>query len=141
MVEDVEVAVDGRMKRQEVFARKKPPLVWVLLDENVLYRPVGSAQVMRDQLARLRDAAESQHVTIRVIPQSAGFYLGLDGSFNSLTVESGELVFVEAPGGGRLIQGNTEIREFGVRWDRIGASALPWDASRDLIAKAMERFI
>jgi transcriptional regulator with XRE-family HTH domain len=140
MVEDVEGAVEIRMKRQEVFARKKPPLVWVLLDENVLYRPVGTAQVMRDQLTRLRDAADSQHVTIRVVPQSIGSYPGLDGSFNGLTMESAELVFVEAPGGGRLIQGSTEIRQFGVRWDRIGASALPWDASRDLIAEAMERF-
>jgi hypothetical protein len=140
LVDDVETAVNNRMKRQEVLLRDKPPLVWVLLDESTLFRAVGSREVMRDQLARLRDAAESKHITIRVVPQSAGFYLGLDGSFNSLTMETGELVFVEAPGGGRLIQGSTEIHEFGVRWDRIGASALPWDSSRDLIARAMERF-
>jgi hypothetical protein len=140
LVEDVEAAVDSRMRRQEALTREKSPLVWVLLDESVLYRPVGSAQIMRDQLARLRDAAGAQHVTIRVVQQSAGFYLGLDGSFNTLSMEAGDLVFVEAPGGGRLIQGSTEIREFGVRWDRIGSSALPWDASRDLITEAMERF-
>lgn len=140
MVQDVDAAVEARMKRQEVLARDKPPLLWVVLDESVLYRPVGGSQVMLDQLTRLRDAVEWRHVTIRVVPQSKGYYLGLEGSFNGLSMDDGELVFVEAPGGGRLIQGSTEIRDFGVRWDRIGASALPWDSSRDLIAAAMERF-
>jgi transcriptional regulator with XRE-family HTH domain len=141
MVEDVETAVANRMKRQEVLTRQNPPLVWVLLDETVLYRPVGGTEVMRAQLARMRDMAESKNVTIRVVPQSSGYYIGLEGSFNSLTMNTGELAFVEAPGGGRLIRGNTEVREFGVIWDRIGASALPWDSSRDLIAQAMERYL
>jgi len=140
LVDDIEAAVDARMRRQEVLTRPKPPLVWVLLDETVLYRPVGGRQVMRDQLARLRDAVNLPHVTIRIVPLSAGFHLGLDGMFNGLTMQTGELAFAEAPGGGRLIQGDPEIREFGFRWDRIGASALPWDASRDLITKAMEQF-
>ncbi|MGI5166380.1 Scr1 family TA system antitoxin-like transcriptional regulator [Spirillospora sp. CA-253888] len=140
MVKDVEAAVEARMKRQEVLSRKEPPLVWVLMDENILYRPVGGAGVMRDQLARLREAIELPQVMIRIVPQSAGYHLGLEGSFNSLTLESGELAFVEAPGGGRLIQGNTEVREFGIRWDRIGACALPWESSRDLVDRAMEQF-
>jgi transcriptional regulator with XRE-family HTH domain len=140
LVDDIEAAVANRMKRQEVLERPDPPLVWVLLDESVLYRPIGGTDVMREQLARLRDAVKLPHVVIRVVPQSTGFYLGLDGSFNTLTMASGAMSYVEAPGGGRLIQGSTEVREFGVRWDRIGASALPWDSSLDLIVQAMERF-
>ncbi|MUN38115.1 DUF5753 domain-containing protein [Actinomadura litoris] len=140
LVDDVEAAVEARMKRQEILDRPRPPLVWVLMDENVLYRPVGGAEVMYAQLARLREACELPHVTIRVLLQSAGFHLGLDGSFNSLSMEDSELAFVEAPGGGRLIQGSSEVREFGVRWDRIGACALPWQSSQVLIEQAMERF-
>ncbi|OLT31708.1 hypothetical protein BJF79_00485 [Actinomadura sp. CNU-125] len=139
LVDDIEAAVESRMGRQEVLARSKPPLFWVLLDENVLYRPVGGPEVMRGQLARLREAVGLSNVTIRVIPQHGGFYLGLDGSFNMLAMAAGESVFVEAPGGGRLIQGSTEVRDFAIRWDMIGASALPWDSSRDLIERAMER--
>lgn len=140
LVVDVEAAVEARMKRQEIITRPHPPLVWVLLDENVLYRPVGGRDVMREQLAHLWKATEFPHVTIRVVPQSAGFHLGLDGSFNSLTLANTELAFVEAPGGGRLIQGDKEIWEFGVRWDRIGACALPWKTSQGLLERAMEQF-
>jgi hypothetical protein len=36
--------------------------------------------VMREQLARLLEAIDLPHVTIRVVPLSTGFHLGLDGS-------------------------------------------------------------
>jgi transcriptional regulator with XRE-family HTH domain len=140
MVDDVEAAVANRMKRQEVLSRQDPPHVWVLLDESILRRPIGGPEVMKAQLARLYEAVELPNVSIRVVPESTGYYLGLDGSFSTLTMETGDLVFVEAPGGGRLIQDKAEARRFGIIWDRIGASALPWDSSRDLIAQAMERF-
>lgn len=140
MVDDVEAAVRERMLRKAVLERKNPPHVWIVMDESVLHRPIGGHEVMREQLGALLEATRARLVTVRVVPQSSDYYLGLGGSFNSLTMERGDLAFVEAPGGGRLIQDQTEIREFGLRWDRIGASALPWETSRDLIAKAMERY-
>lgn len=140
VVTDVEAAVESRMRRQEVLTRDKPPHVWSLIDETVLHRPIGGPEVMRKQLARLYEAAALPNATIRVVRQVAGLYPGLDGSFNSLTMQNGDLVFVEAPGGGRLIKDSAEVRWFGERWEEIGASALPWDSSRELIAEAMERF-
>ncbi|WP_329519112.1 DUF5753 domain-containing protein [Spirillospora sp. NBC_01491] len=140
LVDDVEAAVENRMRRQDVLTKSNPPLVWGLIDESVLYRPIGGSLAMYGQLARLREATELPNVTIRIVPQSAGFHLGLDGSFNTLTLDRQELAFVEAPGGGRLIQGTKEIRDFTLRWDRIGACALPWNSSQDLIERAMERF-
>ncbi len=139
MVENVDEAVQKRMKRQEVLARKDPPHVWALLDESVLHRPVGGDQVMHDQLGRLLELVGRPNVSVRVISQSAGYYIGLEGSFNNLTLGKEDLVFVEAPGGGRLIRDVREVRQFAVQWDWIGASALPWGASRDLIVEAMER--
>jgi transcriptional regulator with XRE-family HTH domain len=139
-VTDIDAAVEKRMQRQEVLTRDKPPHVWALIDETVLHRPIGGPRVMHDQLARLYEAAALPNVTIRVVRQGVGSHPGLDGSFNGLTMENRELVFVEAPGGGRLVQDNAEVRWFGVRWEEIGASALPWDSSRDLMAEAMERF-
>ena len=139
-ITDVEAAVQDRMQRREVLNRKNPPIVWVLIDESVLNRPVGGRQVMFDQLVQLREAIELPNVAIRVIPRETGYYVGLDGSFNSLSLPTGDLAFVEAPGGGRLIQSSGEVRQFAVHWDWIGANALPWDSSRDLIERAMERF-
>jgi transcriptional regulator with XRE-family HTH domain len=140
MVKDVDAAVENRMRRQEVLTRNKPPHVWAVIDESVLHRSVGGSAVMREQLARLHEATALPNVTVRIVRQSVGVYPGLDGSFNHLTTKTGDLAFVEAPGGGRLVQDGAEVRWFGVRWERIGANALPWDSSRELIAEAMERF-
>lgn len=136
-VEDVEAAVEARMRRQEILTRPDPPQIWVLLDESILRRPVGDPTIMRGQLARMLEAADMPHVTIRIIRESVGYYVGLDSSFNLLTTNVGDIVFIEA-GGGRLIQDPAEVKGHVLRWDRIGACAQPWDTSRDLMAQVMK---
>jgi transcriptional regulator with XRE-family HTH domain len=139
-VKDVEAAVAERVKRRDVLFRETPPLVWIMLDETLLRRPIGGAAVMREQLRTLLDLIDLPHVTVQVVPRRTGFHLGLEGAFNVLrTPTKGNVAFVEAPGGGRLILSDTETREMEVRWARLGASALPWDVSRNMIAKAMEQ--
>lgn len=132
-------AVAERMARQAILDRADPPLLWILLDEAVLERPVGGSAVMRTQLCRLLEAAEESNISVRIVPRSAGAHPGQDGSFKLMRVEIGEIGFVEAPGGGRLILDSDEVVQYGVRYDRIGAKALPEDLSSKLIAEAMER--
>lgn len=138
VVEDVEAALDVRMARQQILDAKPRPLLWVLLAENVLDVPVGGPEVMKAQLARLLELSELPNVTVRIVPRSAGAHPGLDGCFKILTVKEGDIAYVDAPEGGRLILGAVEARGFGVRFDRIGAVALPVASSRSLITHAME---
>jgi hypothetical protein len=126
------------MARQELLSKPNPPDLWVLLSESVLDWPVGGTEVMRAQLARLLEFSELPHVTLRVVPKSAGAYEGLDGPFKVITVEEGELAFVDAPNGGRLVMDAAEVRGLRLRFDRIGAVAQPVDSSRSLIKQVME---
>jgi hypothetical protein len=73
----------ARMARQAVLTRKdpSPPLVWALLDEGLLYRPVGGLKVMHDQVVHLVALLERPNVTIQVLPYSAGGHSGLAGAF------------------------------------------------------------
>lgn len=135
---DVEAHVQGRITRQEILERRDPPLVWVVLDESVLTRPVGGPKVMAAQLARLLELTEQPHVTIRVVATSAGAYLGLDGAFTIMTVPEGEVAYTEGAGGGRLAVETSQTRAFGLRYERIGADALSREASRSLIERAMD---
>jgi transcriptional regulator with XRE-family HTH domain len=79
--EEVERRVALRLARQELLRRPAPPEYWVVMDETVLRRPVGSREVMRGQVARLIEAAEMPAVTIQVIPFSAGWHPALYGMF------------------------------------------------------------
>jgi transcriptional regulator with XRE-family HTH domain len=42
-----------RLSRQVIFTRAQPPNVWAVLDEAVLRRPLGGAEIMRGQLKHL----------------------------------------------------------------------------------------
>lgn len=61
------------------------PALQVALNESVLRRPVGGAEVMAAQLDRLAETSELPNVSLRVVPFAAGFHPGiLSGSFNIL---------------------------------------------------------
>jgi hypothetical protein len=86
-----------------VLDREDPPVLWALLWEPVLEVPVGGKAVMRDQLAHLLKRSESTDIAIRVVPKSVGAQPGMDGAFQIMTIEIGDIAYVHAPGGGRLV--------------------------------------
>jgi len=56
-----------RMKRQTLLTRENPPHLWVIMDETALLRPVSiRGEVMRDQMDRLLEWVELDHVTLQV---------------------------------------------------------------------------
>ena len=137
--EDAQAAVDERMNRQAILSRKDPPLLWVIIAETVLEWPVGGPEVMHEQLVRLRKLADMPNVGIRVIPKSAGAYMGLDGSFKVLSNATGDIAYTESPEEGRLVY-SLGARRYLDRYDRIGLKALNDDQSKELIRKKMELY-
>lgn len=137
-LDNIDARVADRMKRQECLVRTPPPFLWVILDEGVLRQPVGSAEIMREQLAHLVELAKAPNISIRVVPQSEGAHVGRDGSFELLTVDGAETAYIEASEEGRLVQDATDVRSFRRRLDRIGDHALPARASLELIQHVME---
>ncbi|RAY15692.1 hypothetical protein DPM19_07870 [Actinomadura craniellae] len=141
IVDDPEAALEKRMSRQAaVFGRPKPPYISVLLNWTVLAQPVGSAKVMREQLARLLEVGELPNVSVRVVEQGSAAHVGLDGSCMLFTVDDRDIGYADAPHGGRLIRDLAEVHNIAVRFDRIGDMAAPVGPSRALIEKAMESY-
>jgi hypothetical protein len=82
-------AAAARMQRQEILDREDAPTVVVVLWQHVLTHQIGSAQVMRDQLARLLLLSERPGVVVQVLPAALGANMGLGGSL-ALVSLSGE---------------------------------------------------
>jgi transcriptional regulator with XRE-family HTH domain len=135
---DPESGVATRLARQEILERPNPPLLWAIIDQAVLCRPVGGSKVMKAQLAHLLELGDRANIGVRVVPWSAGEYIGQDGAFKILTSDKTDVAYAEAPTGGRLVLEPNEVRGFGLRYDRVGAKALPEDLSRGLILEVME---
>ncbi|GAB2801093.1 helix-turn-helix transcriptional regulator [Actinoallomurus bryophytorum] len=137
---DPQERMEERMRRQVILDDAPSPLLWALITENVLEWPVGGRVVMRKQLAHLLEMSQRENIGIRVIPKVTGAHAGLDGSFSIISGEIGDVAYTDSPGGGRLVPSTTEVRSYGVRYDRIGQVALPTEPSRAMIEKAMEAF-
>lgn len=137
--EDLEQAVQSRMARQDaILSRSSPPYVWVLMDEDAITSEIGGRRVMFAQLSHLLELGKLPHVSVRLLPKSAGAHLGLDGPFRLITVKNRLVAYVGARRGGRLIEDAAEVQELAVDYERIGFKALSEDASRTRIAEFLE---
>jgi transcriptional regulator with XRE-family HTH domain len=131
--------VNGRLERQGILDKAGAPELWVVLDESVLHRLIGSAKIMRGQLEHLLDTYERPGVTIQVVPTGVGAHAGLLGAF---AIASGDAppdtLYVDTAVQGQTVIETALVRKAASVFDRLRAEALPRGASRDLIERVTE---
>jgi transcriptional regulator with XRE-family HTH domain len=137
--EDVEQKVAARLARQEVLSRPDPPVLWVLLDETVLRRPVGGTDVMRHQVEHLISFSNSKTIVIQVLPLAVGSHVGLDGSFAIADfAASPAIAYVDSALTGLLIEQREEVAVLENHYDGLRAEALPRAASTQLMKEVLK---
>jgi hypothetical protein len=137
--DDLEGLVTARMERQRILEREQAPLVWVVLDEAVLHRPIGGTGVMRRQLAHLLKFTGHRWLHVQVLPNQAGEHSSLAGSFNFLRFEDDpDVVYTEDVISGHMTANSETIKEAALRYARVQAAALSVEDSAELIARLME---
>jgi transcriptional regulator with XRE-family HTH domain len=128
-----------RMARQSMLSRKTPsaPAVWALLDEDLLYREVGSPEVMCEQVINLVAVSELPNVTIQILPKAAGGHRGLEGAFVIADfIGAPSIVFLDDLLGGRVTENADDVAESALHFSTLRSEALPKAASRELMLKA-----
>ena len=141
--DEVETLVPGRLARQSVLGRDDPPapLMYALIDEGALNRPVAPPAVMHDQLAHLVDLSRMPNVTIQVVPYDAGGHSGLLGAFVIADRPSAaRIVFIEDVIGGRVSEDAATVAEVVLRFNALRSEALPKGASRTRIESVAGRW-
>ena len=68
------------MRRQELLHQPDPHHLWAIIDEAVLRRPTGDAGTMREQIRHMIELCQLRHVTIQVLPFSAGGHPAVSGA-------------------------------------------------------------
>ncbi|WP_433475010.1 helix-turn-helix domain-containing protein [Spirillospora sp. CA-142024] len=135
----VDQLVKDRLKRQELFTAEDAPQAWFTIDEFALRRVIGGPTVVREQLQHLLSISELPNVWIDVVPQDAGYYPGLGGSFIMLSfADSTDVAYIEAGGQGMLLQEKKSVAECAVLYNLLRGDALRIDESRRLIESLME---
>jgi uncharacterized protein DUF5753 len=132
--DEVDQRVAARLARQEVLSRPDPPLLWVVLDECVLRRPVGGPAVMLAQLEHLTEVAERRNVVVQVVRTEVGAHDGVNGSFVIADfADAPSIVYLETALTGMLIERPDQVTAVRVSYDGLRTEALPRAASVQLM--------
>jgi transcriptional regulator with XRE-family HTH domain len=140
--EEIERRVTMRLKRQDLLTRPKPPLVWAVMDEAVLRRPIGGPAVTRAQFARLVEAARLPGVTLQVVPFARGGHAAASGSFSILRFEEQDLpdvVYMEQLTSAVYLDQRPDVEHYLEVADQLSGQALtPADTIRFIDQVASE---
>jgi len=130
----VERQVRIKLERQRRVLAQDPPRIWVVLDEAVLRRVIGGAQVMADQLRHL--SALARQFTVQVVPFACGAYPGARGGLTIFEFDErmhSPVVYVESQAGNIYLHKGEDVRRCGLAFDRLSAAALSKPESVKLI--------
>jgi hypothetical protein len=138
----IEDLLQLRMARQEILSRDDAPLVYLLMDESVLHRQAGTAEVMYPQLVHLAVMAARPNVSIQVVPYSTGAHIGLLGAFTIAEApDMSVTVYLENSADGQTLTREDErVSQVIANFDALRGDALTVAASRDLIVEASEKW-
>lgn len=136
--------VDVRLKRQDrIYGDDQLGSLWVVIDEAVLRRAVGSSQVMADQLSQLLTLSQRANINLQVIPFERGAHPGMTGTFSLLEFpESADstVVYFEGVTSDLYLEKDADVRRYTNLYDHLRAAALSVTESRSLIHTYVEGF-
>ncbi|MEU7566036.1 helix-turn-helix domain-containing protein [Streptomyces fradiae] len=130
----------ARLARQEALRCQDPPVLWAIIDESVLRRPVGNVTVMRAQLGHLASvSSELANVRLQVLPLDRGAPAVMSGALTVLSFfDRQPVAYLENSQSGELVEHTGHVAEYALAFDHLLAQALSPEASIRLIRSAME---
>jgi transcriptional regulator with XRE-family HTH domain len=136
----IEALTAKRIERQSIIDRDNPPSLWVVLDEAVLRRRVGSESIMHEQISYLAERALLQHVGVQVVPAESGANAGCVGALTIASVDGAPDVLLTEAVEDATTENRSRVRKGLDIFDRVRYDALPRAASLELIREVAEQW-
>lgn len=137
--ERVDELVEARMARKALFNREPTTLIELIIEESVLRRTIGDAEVMRGQLSYLAECAKRRNVTLQVLPLECGLsgeHAGDRGDMNLVeTPDHDHLLFLEVQDESVLVSDPAGVSTRAQRYAKIRSQALGPRESLGLIER------
>lgn len=137
---EVNRRVQERMARQARLFGKKNLLDYRgLIHESALRSGLKDHDAWTEQLERLIEAAGLRHVSLHVVPFSAGPHFMFGGSLSMLWLPSGRnIAYVEGSLSGDVIEDAEEAEQLRLTYDQFRDLALTPEGSLDLLRTVLE---
>ncbi|MBO1282641.1 helix-turn-helix transcriptional regulator [Streptomyces sp. CAI-21] len=130
----LEDLVTSRLERQRILEREEPPRLWLVLHERVLRNVVGTEEVMREQLVRLLQIAETPTHRVQIIRDDGRQHGPVGSPFVLMSFDEGaDVVHVDGFPRGYVLAEQEDVTDATDAYDLLRAFAMPLDESAELI--------
>lgn len=134
--------VELRAARQERLVGDRAPRLRVVLDEAVLHRMVGGAEVMREQLTHLIEVAQLPRVELGIQPFNKGAHPAIGAPFTLLRfADTAEIncIYLENQRGALYLERPSDIEHYTTMFERLGATARWGDEALHMVTTLAPR--
>ncbi|MFE1167218.1 helix-turn-helix domain-containing protein [Nocardiopsis sp. NPDC058789] len=143
--EDVNSRVNMRMHRQRRFtsAEGDPPRLWAVIDEAVLHRPFGGAEVMREQVEHLLEMARRPNITLQIATFAMGGHPAAGGPFSILrfpTPQLPDVVYLEQLSSALYFDKFDDTSRYAQTMDHLATQAPLPGQTPDLLQDFLKRY-
>ncbi|MFI1483184.1 Scr1 family TA system antitoxin-like transcriptional regulator [Streptomyces sp. NPDC020747] len=120
---EIDPLVAARLERAHLLDDPTTPLLWAILDEAVLRREVGGAE-MAGALRHVADLARRHRIIVQVLPFGAGAHASMTGALKLMEFEDApSLSFVEGPDMGKLLDDPATVARHTLTFGLLQAAA------------------
>ncbi|WP_434974921.1 helix-turn-helix domain-containing protein [Streptosporangium saharense] len=140
--EEIDRRVALRLARQERLTRQNAPILWAVVDEAVLRRPIGGPKVMAAQLDHLLQVTELPNVRLQIMPFHRGGHAAAGGPFSILRFSDKDLpdvVYMEQLTSALYVEKREETDHYTQVMDSLCVQAYSISASRSFLRELRER--
>ncbi|MFD1547359.1 helix-turn-helix domain-containing protein [Nonomuraea guangzhouensis] len=136
-----EERVQARTRRMQIFDGPTPPVFLALIEDSVLHRPIGGAEILLNQLRHLQELSQHPRITVQLVPTTAGCVAGTMSAFALARLRDGsEVVSADSVLSGQVTGDHDAVAQLKVRYDNIRADALPQTVSQQAIEDAIRKW-
>ncbi|HEU5157410.1 MAG TPA: helix-turn-helix transcriptional regulator [Streptosporangiaceae bacterium] len=139
--DQIERRVRLRMRRRQILERADPPLLWAVIDEAAVRRPVGGRATHRAQLRHLIEVIELPHVTVQVMPSHVADDVAAGGSITILRFPEEQLpdvVYLEHISRALYLDKPTDVEHHWDIMNRVAVQAEPASATRSILYRILD---
>jgi Domain of unknown function (DUF5753)/Helix-turn-helix domain len=135
---EVDRRVELRLRRQQVLESATPPVLWCVIDESALRRPLAGPELCRAQLKHLITQVERPNIQVQIAPLSHGGHAAAGGSFSLLRFANPDLpdvVYLEQLTTAIYLDKRADVERYAIVMDRLCAEIEPVGRTSDLLKR------
>ncbi|MFC9977349.1 helix-turn-helix domain-containing protein [Spirillospora sp. NPDC127200] len=135
--EEIEQHVRVRLTRQQRLVASETQILWAVLDEAVLHRPISGPEVMRRQIAHLMEMAKLSNVVLQILPFARSSHTYASSAITVLRFvehDLADIVYLEQLTSALYLDRETDVDVYTRVMNQASASALGPDESMRFLA-------